>query len=63
MSKTTNKFAPEVRDRAIRMVLDHERAHPRQAPEKHHACRSLLPKLVYAFRRSSARSDNFRSAP
>ena len=25
MSKTTNKFAPEVRDRAIRMVLDHER--------------------------------------
>ena len=63
MSKTTNKFAPEVRDRAIRMVLDRERAHPRQAPEKHHACRSLLPKLVYAFRRSSARSDNFRSAP
>jgi transposase len=28
MSKTTNKFAPEVRDRAIRMVLDHERDHP-----------------------------------
>lgn len=24
MSKTTNKFAPEVRDRAVRMVLDHE---------------------------------------
>lgn len=24
MSKTTNKFAPEVRARAIRMVLDHE---------------------------------------
>ncbi len=23
MSKTTNKFAPEVRDRAVRMVLDH----------------------------------------
>ena len=24
MSKTTNKFSPEVRDRAVRMVLDHE---------------------------------------
>lgn len=24
MSKTTNKFAPEVRQRAVRMVLDHE---------------------------------------
>ena len=24
MSKTTNKFAPEVRDRAVRMVLDNE---------------------------------------
>ena len=28
MSKTTNKFAPEVRDRAVRMVFDHERDHP-----------------------------------
>ena len=27
MSKTTNKFAPEVRERAIRMVLDHETDH------------------------------------
>ena len=27
MSKTTNKFAPEVRERAVRMVLDHEREH------------------------------------
>ena len=24
MSKTTNKFSPEVRERAVRMVLDHE---------------------------------------
>jgi transposase-like protein len=28
MGKTTNKFAPEVRERAVRMVLDHERDHP-----------------------------------
>jgi len=28
MSKTTNKFASEVRQRAIRMVLDHEGDYP-----------------------------------
>ncbi len=27
MSKTTNKFSPEVRARAVRMVLDHEGEH------------------------------------
>jgi len=27
MSKTTNKFSPEVRQRAVRMVLDHEAEH------------------------------------
>ena len=27
-SKTTNKFSPEVRDRAVRMVLDHVGEHP-----------------------------------
>ena len=26
--KTTNKFSPEVRTRAVRMVLDHEKEHP-----------------------------------
>ena len=26
-SKTTNKFSPEVRTRAVRMVLDHEGDH------------------------------------
>jgi transposase len=28
MSKTMNKFAPEVRERAVRMVADHERDYP-----------------------------------
>ncbi len=28
MSKATNKFAPEVRERAVRMVIDHERDYP-----------------------------------
>lgn len=28
MSKTTNKFSPEVRERAIRMVLEHEKDYP-----------------------------------
>ena len=28
MSKTTNKFSPEVRERVTRMVLDHTREHP-----------------------------------
>jgi len=28
MSKTTNKFSPEVRERAVRMVLDSEDDHP-----------------------------------
>src|SRR3954447_25968764 len=27
-SKTTNKFSPEVRSRAVRLVLDHEPEHP-----------------------------------
>ena len=27
-SQTTNKFSPEVRGRAVRMVLDHEHEHP-----------------------------------
>jgi transposase len=27
MSKTTNKFSPEVRARAVRMVLDHAGEH------------------------------------
>jgi transposase len=28
MSRTTNKFSPEVRSRAIRLVLEHEHEHP-----------------------------------
>jgi transposase len=28
MSKMTNRFSPEVRQRAVRLVLDHEHEHP-----------------------------------
>jgi transposase-like protein len=28
MNKTTNKFSPEVRSRAVRLLLDHEHEHP-----------------------------------
>ena len=28
MSKTTNRFSPEVRARAVRLVFDHEKEHP-----------------------------------
>ena len=28
MSKTTNRFSPEVRQRAVRLVPDHEHEHP-----------------------------------
>ncbi len=28
MSKTTNKFSPEVRERAVRMVAEYEGEHP-----------------------------------
>ncbi|MER8684615.1 hypothetical protein NKH00_32960 [Mesorhizobium sp. M1405] len=31
-SKTTNKFSPEVRNRAVRMVLDHERERTLRVP-------------------------------
>jgi len=27
MSKTTNKYSPEVRERAVRMLLEHESQH------------------------------------
>ena len=41
MSKTTNKFSPEVRDRAVRLVLDHEGDYP----SRWTACQSIAAKI------------------
>jgi hypothetical protein len=36
MSKTTNKYAPEVRERAVRMVLDHRARQPARSSDRPH---------------------------
>ena len=41
MSKTTNKFSPEVRERAVRLVLDHEGGYP----SRWTACQSIAAKI------------------
>ena len=41
MSKTTNKFSPEVRERAIRLVFDHGHEHS----SRWTACQSIAAKI------------------
>ena len=40
-SKTTNKFSPEIRERAVRLVLDHEGDYP----SRWAACQSIAAKI------------------
>jgi len=40
-SKTTNKFSPEVRERAVRLVFDHEADHS----SRWTACQSIAAKI------------------
>ncbi|MBO9112731.1 MULTISPECIES: hypothetical protein [Rhizobium/Agrobacterium group] len=43
-SKTTNKFSPEVRARAVRMVTEHEAEHPEMVIDRNYDCLSACNK-------------------
>ncbi len=50
MSKTTNKVSPEVRQRALRLVLDHEHEHP----SRRAATGSIAARITNEIRRKAS---------